>query len=154
MVVNASSAGFDAGNFAKIKIDDVEVEFPKPATERGLHIVILDPKSGHIKNAGIFDTYKSSESLNEFIFKGVPQGDIVVAACKDECTRAMSSTGKYWFSDMGSKEIWKLAYRHSWAFIGCMGNKEATEKRAPTTAESVNVTKILMLDALGPGASA
>ena len=34
---------------------------------RGLHIVIIDSATGIVKFAKVFDTYKSSESLDHFI---------------------------------------------------------------------------------------
>lgn len=86
MVVTVSSAGFEAGNFAKMTINETQIDFPASNSGRGLHMAIIDPRTGKLKMGAIFDTYKSSDSLNEFIAKCVPQGDIVVAACKDDCS--------------------------------------------------------------------
>ena len=39
----------------------------------------------------IFDTYKTSEELDQFIDGTDAEGDIVIAACKDECVSKLSS---------------------------------------------------------------
>ena len=57
---------------------------------RGLHIVIINPKTGIVENAKVFDTYKSSDEFDDFISSGIPYGYIIVAACKDECSRRLS----------------------------------------------------------------
>ena len=41
--------------------------------------------NGRVEVARSFDTYKSSKSLDNFIARVIPNGYIVVAACKDEC---------------------------------------------------------------------
>ena len=42
----------------------------------------------------------------------------MVAACEDDCTRALSDKAKDWFKCMGSKEIEKVDFRCGYAFIG------------------------------------
>ena len=51
---------------------------------------------------------------------------------------------------MGSKEIWELEYRHSFAFIGTAGQFAAHEKRGMHLAEVVQVTQVFMVDAPSP----
>ena len=102
------SAGFEAGNFAKIIINNTPVKVEKNENNnyRGLHIVIIDPSRGNILSAKAFDTYKSQKSssaIAEFINTAIPEGHIVVAACKDECSKKMSGKVKWWFENMGSK---------------------------------------------------
>ena len=64
----------------------------------------------------------------------MPNGHIVVAACKDDCVTNLSTAGKKWFFDMGSKEIWNLGYRQGFSFIGINGQNTTGfgvfEKRA------------------------
>ena len=95
-----------------------------------MHIVIINPKSGKVKLAKVFDTYKTSELFDEFI-TGIPQGYIVVAACKDDCWTSLTRAGQAWFLAMGSREIVNLEYRDSFTFIGVLGDdKSAHEKRS------------------------
>ena len=90
-----------------------------------------------------FDTCKSSDSLDDFIAADeIPEGCIIAAACKDECATNLSATAKQWFSDMGSKEVWNLEYRHGFAFIGVSGRNEASEIRAKDGQDEVTITKV------------
>ena len=70
-VVQAISAGFSSGNFAKIVINDsqVFVEKNESGNYRGLHIVVVNPKDANVEVAKVFDTYLSSDKLEEFIDK-------------------------------------------------------------------------------------
>lgn len=125
------SGGFKGGDFAKIFIHDVQVHVAvnEHGHTRGLHIVIINPGNGKVMFAKVFDTYKRSDTFDAFVAKGVPDGYIVVAACKDECTRNLSTDAKSWFAKMGSKEIFSLSYRQGFGFIGTAGKKDAHEKR-------------------------
>ena len=53
---------------------------------RGLHIVIVNPLTGKVVLAKVFDTYISSEEFERFAKDKIDFGFIVIAACKDECT--------------------------------------------------------------------
>lgn len=63
-----------------------------------------------------------------FIDKGITNGHIVIAACKDEFITKLSKLAKSWFENMGSEQIWNVKYRQSFAFIGIYGKKYANEK--------------------------
>ena len=105
-----------------------------------MHIVIVNPHTGIVLSARCFDTYSSSETLENFINR-VPKGLIVIAACKDDCVKNSSRKVKKWFSDMGSTDIWKVKYRCGFAFIGLTGKKgEPKEDRAETTDDSASIT--------------
>ena len=110
LIVSASSAGFSDGNYATITLNNKAVELARNTQghDRGLHIVTINTTSCQVDSAKVFDTYKASDELDEFISKGIPIGRIVVAACKDDCVTSLSDRAKQWFADMGSKEIWKL----------------------------------------------
>ena len=93
------SAGQKAGSSAKITVNDaaVEMEMNKNKHYRGLHIVILNPADYKAVVAKVFDTYESSEELEAFIsndFPGIPAGHVLVAACQDECVKAMTEPVK------------------------------------------------------------
>lgn len=51
----------------------------------------------------VFDTYDSSKYLNNYIDNYVSEGQIVAAACKDECVTNLSEKATNWFKEMGSK---------------------------------------------------
>ena len=98
ILIQASSAGYDCGNFAKIMINNelVEVDAFEDVEFRGLHIVMIDPSTGKVLSSQVFDTYKTSENINSFIkdIKEESKGHIVVVACKDECVTSMSKECK------------------------------------------------------------
>ena len=113
LVVQASSGGFEGGNFAKITLNNYPVNIEKNENGhfRGLHIVILNPENGEIHSAKVFDTYKCSNEFDTFSVTRIPEEYIVIAACKDECATNLSEAGRQWFEDMGSKVIASLEYR-------------------------------------------
>lgn len=141
LVVNASSAGYNGANEAKIMVNDelIQLEKNENGHFRGLHIVVINRQNGKIKEAKVFDTYKASEKFEEFIDHEVPGGHIVVAACKDDCMTNLSRKAKKWFKKMGSKEIGKIRYRCAFAFVGIVGVKEASEKRGSRQKEEVSL---------------
>lgn len=134
MVIKVQSAGYLSGNNAIISINDSPVEvspnmYQDNANGRGLNIVIVNPSNGAIEHAVVFDTYKDSDALNKFLIKTeIPDGHIVLAASKDDCFENLSMVAMKWFSTMGSKTVWDLKYRSSFAFIGIMGYKKVNEK--------------------------
>ena len=102
--------------------------------KRGLQLAVINPITHKIETAEVFDTYKSSKDLDDFILNSrISKGRIVVAVCKDDCVTELSRSAKQWFSEnLGSREIWKLKFRHGFALIGVFGDNEKTnEKRAP-----------------------
>ena len=95
-----------------------------------MHIVVINPISGKVEEARVFDTYSSSEAFEAFIDKDMgdmEEGTIVVAACWDDCTKALSLPVKCWFADMGSVHIMDLKYREGFAFIGVLGRMWAQD---------------------------
>ena len=143
-VVQASSAGYEGGNFAKIAIDGSALAFPNNASghDRGLHVALINQATGTVLHTQIFDTYKTSTNFSKFIMTHeIPLGCIVAAACKDECVSKLTLKSKKWFSTMlGSKEIWRLGYRQGFAIIGIFGQKQVLEKRSEDLKGPVSVT--------------
>ena len=105
IVVKAVSSGFHSLNFAQISINDTILKIKKNENNhyRGLHIAVINPRTGKVVQARGFDTYKSSATFDAWIGKGVKKGRIIVVACKDDCWTALSEKGKSWFRNMGSK---------------------------------------------------
>ena len=120
LMVTAESAGFKGGNYAKISLNDMPVFMPNNESghDRGLHMVIVDAATGVIQDAQIFDTYKSSDSLSAWQSKEWTAGDIVVAACKDDCATNLTEECKEWFENLGSDEISDIGFRQAWVLIG------------------------------------
>lgn len=68
-MIQAESAGFEAGNYAKIIINNFQIEMQRNENGhyRGLHMVIFNPYKGVVEIAKVFDTYKSPVAFDEFI---------------------------------------------------------------------------------------
>ena len=68
-MISASSAGFNGANYAKITLNGFQVQVEKNENEhyRGLHIVVFNPYNGLVDSAQVFDTYKTSTNLENFI---------------------------------------------------------------------------------------
>ena len=149
-MVTAASAGFEGGNYAKITVDGEVIDCGKNENghDRGVHIVVINPLTGKVRNAKVFDTYKSSEEWNNFILT-VPQGYVVAVACKDECSKSWNWGGKKFLVHMGAIEIWYLQYRQGYVFIGEFGRAApwgcANEKRAEKVEEAVSTTQVFTL---------
>ena len=146
ILIQVSSAGFKGGNFAKISINDAQVEVEKNdrGHDRGLHIVVIDPVNGEVELAKVFDTYWDSKEFETWIYQGIPDGSIVCAACKDDCRSSLSVGVKLWFDMMGSQEIWNLEYRQGFAFIGIIGKtreeRKLNEKRSIKEEYEVSIS--------------
>lgn len=141
-MLQVSSSGYEGGNFAKIVLNDFNVEIARNENHhfRGLHVVIFDPQAGTVVLAKAFDTYKTSEEFELHIVKEFPPGLIVAAACMDECITNLSEKAKQWFEDLGSKEIRNLEYRCGFALIGITGQKAVHERRAVSKRDEVSVS--------------
>lgn len=99
--------------------------------DRGLHIVVFNPNNGIVETARVFDTHMNGDQFDRFILKDIPNGHILVAACKDDMFGKFSEEAKLWFENLGSKEIREVNYRMGFAFIAVIGEKmDMQERRA------------------------
>ena len=137
---------------AQIIVGDLKNTFHQNEsyTERGLHIVILDGNTGEPSFYSAFDTYKSSEKLEYFINE-VKDGDIVIAACKDDCQNNLSEKCILWFESMGSKKIRKVKYRYGYVFSGIIGKIDsAFEKVSKNEEHQREITRIFRVPLENP----
>ena len=102
-------------------------------------MVVINPFNGKTEYAKVFDTFKSGYDFDKFIDKGIPDGYVIAAACKDECRTNLSMKAKVWFAKMGSEEIMNLKYREGFAFVGIMGREYSKEKVPPGLAETASI---------------
>lgn len=107
-----------------------------------MHVVVVDGQNGAVKSAQVFDTYEGSEEIHQFIDAGLPAGDVVIAASKDDCSKMLTHKTKDWFQTLGSTEILKLDYRQAFAFVGVAGSAQALEKRGLGRADQASVQQV------------
>ena len=126
-----------------INDEAVEVMQNESGHFRGLHVAVVDPSDGKVELAKCFDTEASSVGFEEFISNPIPDGHIVVAACRDEVSGNLSDKSRTWFEALGSKEIHNLKYRRGFSFIGVSGSTSANERIAMGAKdEAVQVSQI------------
>ena len=113
-VISATSGGYDNGDLAKIMINNVPIEMQANENNhfRGLHLAVINNQNGHIETNQVFDTYDSSDKLDAFIDqKEIPEGHIIIAACKDDMCKKLSDKAMMWFKGIGMYMIHTLGYR-------------------------------------------
>jgi hypothetical protein len=102
-VINVRSAGFRAGNYARIYFNGKLIRM---RYGRGLNIVAWDANKGMRKiHSQSYDTFADSRASGriEQMFRKLPKGAIVAIACKDECSRKLSRKVKGMMAQGGSK---------------------------------------------------
>jgi len=57
----------------------------------------------------------------EAFLKSLPKFTLVIVSAKDEASKKLSKGAKKLFEGMGSKEVSKIGFRESWAFVGLKG---------------------------------
>ena len=119
--IQIKSAGYNVGNYASIKVD--EIENLEPA-KRGLNVVVMSD-NGSIISVKTFDTHFFQTDSNEFtqFLSGLENGVLVLISIKDEAQSSLTSNAKQALKDqLGSTMIDSLGYRDSWCIIGRKGN--------------------------------
>lgn len=112
-----------------------------------MHLVIIDPKTGKVVSAQIYDTYATSQQLDQFITSEyIPPGHVIAAACSDDMAHNLSDLAKHWFEMMGSREIRRLEYRCAFAFIGLSGEREASERRGRSKQGELSIVQAFEID--------
>lgn len=124
--IKIQSAGFEAGNYARIYHNGKRVRISRAG--RGLNIFAWTSSWKEIGGKA-YDTYGRTNHGLEKDFSRLPAGAIIAVACKDECSRKLSSSMQKIFVDMGSKEVLKLGMREPWAFVGIKGKRAMSEMR-------------------------
>ncbi len=133
--IQIKSAGYNVGNYASIKVD--EIENLKPA-KRGLNVVVMGD-DGSIISVRSFDTYSSQTYSNEFtqFLSGLKDGVLVLISVNDEAQRKLTSNAKKALKDqLGSTMIDSLGFRHSWCIIGRKGTATAISEDHQASGEA------------------
>ena len=63
LVIQAESSTFDGSNFSNISINGETIDPSSNSRnlQRGLHVVVVSPKTGMVELTEIFDTHESSD---------------------------------------------------------------------------------------------
>jgi phosphorylase kinase alpha/beta subunit len=118
--IKAQSAGYFAGNFAKVEINGTVMQ----ANSRGIHVWVIDRNENIILERASFDTHISKDESQEFskFLKWIATGMVIIIASKDEFIENLTEDAIAALEQLGSAKIRDVEYRDSYVFIGEKGN--------------------------------
>jgi interleukin-like EMT inducer protein len=152
--ISATGAGFDAGRFGEIYVagrNAIE-------SQRGYHLVAVDPKTGAVDRYDHFDTFadpEESQRLAQFV-ADLPSGEIVAGVAVDEVSRQLQQVAVDALRTLGVDSDLRYQFREAHAFIGVKGAQpgqalESVDARFPANvAVGKNVSADHVTFALGP----
>lgn len=117
-ILEITSSGFHSGNFCEFKLNN-EIILNKFNSKRGFNVVFLSDSNYYFN----FDFYiKNRCYLNNknllLLFQQIPVNTIFGIGIKDDGSRNLFMGSKKFINlVLGSKQIYNLAYRESWAAI-------------------------------------
>jgi hypothetical protein len=117
--ITATGAGFNAGRFGEIFVAGKNVVESK----RGYHFVAINPQSGTVEGAAVFDTFASLEEsarLAEFI-AALPRGEIVAGVAVDDVSQNLQPRAIDALRSIGVESDLRWQFRAGHAFIGVKG---------------------------------
>ncbi|XP_040441047.1 protein FAM3B [Falco naumanni] len=118
-------SGGGTGKLAKICFDDeLLISKEKGNVGRGINIAIVDYKTGKVTSAEFFDMWEGDHSGEMMTFiKNAPEGSLLLMVTHDDGSTRLKNDAKKLVEELGSKEIWNMKFRSSWAFIAAKGFK-------------------------------
>ncbi|KNC99179.1 uncharacterized protein SPPG_05434 [Spizellomyces punctatus DAOM BR117] len=138
LAISVQSAGFAAGNFAKIEVKrDGAIQAIRGALGRGLNVAVLDPLDGTVLERVSFDTHISKEESEDFakLVEWLEPGMIVVVAAMDDATDHLTDTALSACERLGSAQVRNVKYRDSWCIIGEKGAEKGSVPESHRSAD-------------------
>ncbi|XP_009958217.1 PREDICTED: protein FAM3B, partial [Leptosomus discolor] len=104
--------------------DELLISKEKGNVGRGINIAIVSYKTGRVTSAKFFDMWEGDHSgeMTTFI-KNTPEGSLLLMVTYDDGSTRLKNDTKKLVEELGSKEIWNMKFRSSWAFIAAKGFK-------------------------------
>ncbi|XP_037759734.1 protein FAM3B isoform X3 [Chelonia mydas] len=102
--------------------DELLISEQKGNVGRGINIAIVNYKTGKVISTEFFDMWEGDFSgpMTTFI-KNAPQGSLLLMVTHDDGSSRLKDGAKKAIAELGSKEIWNMKFRSSWAFIAAKG---------------------------------
>ncbi|XP_032867111.1 protein FAM3B isoform X2 [Tyto alba] len=118
-------SGGGKGKLAKICFEDeLLISEEKGNVGRGINIAIVNYKTGKFTSAKFFDMWEGDHSGEMMTFiKNAPEGSLLLMVTHDDGNARLKNDAKKLVEELGSKEIWNMKFRSSWAFIAAKGFK-------------------------------
>ncbi|KAM6147072.1 protein FAM3B isoform 1-T4 [Phoenicopterus ruber ruber] len=104
--------------------DELLISEEKGNVGRGINIATVNFKTGKVLSAKFFDMWEGDHSgeMTTFI-KNTPEGSLLLMVTHDDGSTRLKNDAKKLVEELGSKEIWNMKFRSSWAFIAAKGFK-------------------------------
>ncbi|XP_009976326.1 PREDICTED: protein FAM3B [Tauraco erythrolophus] len=118
-------SGGGKAKLAKICFEDeLLISEEKGNVGRGINIAIVNYKTGQVDSTRFFDMWEGdhSEEMMTFI-ENAPEGSLFLMVTHDDGSARLKDVAKKLLEELGSKEIWNMKFRSSWAFIAAKGFK-------------------------------
>ncbi|XP_010115595.1 PREDICTED: protein FAM3B, partial [Chlamydotis macqueenii] len=118
-------SGGGRAKLAKICFEDeLLISEEKGNVGRGINIAIVNYKTGKVKSTEFFDMWGGdhSEEMMTFI-QNAPEGSLLLMVTHDDGSSRLKNDAKKLVEELGSKEIWNMKFRSSWAFLAAKGFK-------------------------------
>ncbi|KAJ3112618.1 hypothetical protein HDU96_004369 [Phlyctochytrium bullatum] len=126
LTLSLQSAGFSAGNYAKVELirDGKPVEL-SASYGRGLNVFLIDSLDGSIVETASFDTHVSADESAEFVkfIEWTEPGMIVAIVLKDDGGEHLTEAARETCESLGSTRIREVGYRDSWCLISEKGDR-------------------------------
>ncbi|XP_009639217.1 protein FAM3B [Egretta garzetta] len=104
--------------------DELLISEEKGNVGRGINIAIVNYKTGKVTSATFFDMWEGDHSGEMMTFiENAPEGSLLLMVTHDDGSTRLKNDAKTLVENLGSKEIWNLKFRSSWAFIASKGFK-------------------------------
>ncbi|XP_064008234.1 protein FAM3B isoform X2 [Pogoniulus pusillus] len=104
--------------------DELLISKEKGNAGRGINIAVVNYKTGKVTSANFFDMWEGDHSGEMMAFiKNAPEGSLLLMATHDDGNTRLKNDAKKLVEELGSKEIWNMKFRSSWAFIAAKGFK-------------------------------
>ncbi|XP_009889673.1 PREDICTED: protein FAM3B [Charadrius vociferus] len=118
-------SGGGTEKMAKICFEDnLLISEEKGNVGRGINIAIVNYKTGELTSATFFDMWQGDHSREMVTFiKNAPEGSLLLMVTHDDGSTQLKNDAKKLVEELGSKEIWNMKFRSSWAFIAAKGFK-------------------------------
>jgi len=134
------------GDSALITLNDQEIGFVHYS--RGLNVAVIDEATGQPLVCTTFDTFfpGNADRFADLVDK-LPSGRIVAIAVKDDASANLSQRAKRACQSLGSRQVYCLRFRTSWAFIGQKDAKPGIAKEELSDYSDVICSRLLPVSA-------
>uniref|UniRef100_A0AAV2L5S7 ILEI/PANDER domain-containing protein n=1 Tax=Knipowitschia caucasica TaxID=637954 RepID=A0AAV2L5S7_KNICA len=93
----------------------------KKNVDVGINVVILNGKTGEVKETGHFNIYRQDVKPLRKLLKRIEIGSIVLITSYDKPASKLNEEARMLILDLGSSSVNSLAFRDNWIFVGGKG---------------------------------